>query len=84
MTTTTFASLGVPAPIAKALAQDGKTAPFPIQRDTLEAGIDAWNRYMDVLRASNEDRALILEFVRGDDPEVFLRDAATLNRLARA
>ncbi|MGI6336144.1 MAG: sugar phosphate isomerase/epimerase family protein [Eubacteriales bacterium] len=55
-----------------------------IQRDTLEAGIDAWNRYMDVLRASNEDRALILEFVRGDDPEVFLRDAATLNRLARA
>ncbi|GAA4674583.1 DEAD/DEAH box helicase [Frondihabitans cladoniiphilus] len=31
----TFASLGVPAPIVKALAADGKTTAFPIQIDTL-------------------------------------------------
>ena len=35
MTTQTFADLGVPAPIAHALEKNGKTAPFPIQRDTL-------------------------------------------------
>ncbi|ROQ37320.1 superfamily II DNA/RNA helicase [Frondihabitans sp. PhB188] len=33
--TTTFASLGVPAPIVKALSADGKTTAFPIQVDTL-------------------------------------------------
>ena len=35
MTTQTFADLGVPAPIAHALEKNGKTEPFPIQRDTL-------------------------------------------------
>ncbi|WP_042543289.1 DEAD/DEAH box helicase [Leucobacter komagatae] len=35
MTTQTFADLGVPAPIAHALDKNGKTEPFPIQRDTL-------------------------------------------------
>ncbi|MFT3660496.1 MAG: DEAD/DEAH box helicase [Gordonia sp. (in: high G+C Gram-positive bacteria)] len=33
--TTAFTDLGVPAPIAEALAADGKTAPFPIQEKTL-------------------------------------------------
>lgn len=33
--TTTFAELGVPAPLVAALAADGKTQPFPIQADTL-------------------------------------------------
>ncbi|WP_119870067.1 DEAD/DEAH box helicase [Frondihabitans sp. 762G35] len=32
---TTFAELGVPAPLVKALAADGKTSAFPIQIDTL-------------------------------------------------
>lgn len=35
MTEVTFADLGVPAMIAEALALDGKTSAFPIQRDTL-------------------------------------------------
>ena len=35
VTTKTFAELGVPAPIAHALEKNGKTEPFPIQRDTL-------------------------------------------------
>ncbi|WP_438353061.1 DEAD/DEAH box helicase [Microbacterium sp. CJ88] len=33
--TTTFADLGVPAPLVRVLADQGKTAPFPIQLDTL-------------------------------------------------
>ena len=33
--TPTFADLGVPAPLADALAKNGKTEAFPIQRDTL-------------------------------------------------
>ncbi|MEB4613582.1 DEAD/DEAH box helicase [Leucobacter sp. M11] len=47
MTTPTFADLGVPAPIAAALAADGKSAPFPIQEDTLPdtlAGRDVLGR----------------------------------------
>lgn len=35
VTNPTFAELGVPAPIAHALEKNGKSAPFPIQRDTL-------------------------------------------------
>ncbi len=35
MTDTTFAELGVPAPLVAALAADGKTLAFPIQVDTL-------------------------------------------------
>ncbi len=44
---TTFASLGVPAPIARALAADGKVDAFPIQQDTLPdtlAGRDVLGR----------------------------------------
>ena len=47
MTTQTFAELGVPASIAHALEKNGKTAPFPIQRDTLPdtlAGRDVLGR----------------------------------------
>ncbi|SJN08970.1 ATP-dependent RNA helicase [Leucobacter sp. 7(1)] len=46
-TTPTFEALGVPTPIADALARNGKTAPFPIQRDTLPdtlAGRDVLGR----------------------------------------
>ena len=47
MTSTTFAALGVPAPLVAALAADGKTEPFPIQADTLPdtlAGRDVLGR----------------------------------------
>lgn len=46
-TTPSFVSLGVPAPIADALARNGKTEAFPIQRDTLPdtlAGRDVLGR----------------------------------------
>lgn len=35
MTTPSFADLGVPTPLCDALEKNGKSAPFPIQRDTL-------------------------------------------------
>ncbi|MCU1409723.1 MAG: box helicase [Rhodoglobus sp.] len=47
LTTPTFSTLGVPAPIVAALAADGKTEAFPIQVDTLPdtlAGRDVLGR----------------------------------------
>ncbi|MEV8212811.1 DEAD/DEAH box helicase [Leifsonia sp. NPDC077715] len=47
MTSPTFAELGVPAPLVAALAADGKTTAFPIQKDTLPdalAGKDVLGR----------------------------------------
>jgi superfamily II DNA/RNA helicase len=47
MTETTFAALGVPAPLTAVLDADGKTTPFPIQVDTLPdtlAGRDVLGR----------------------------------------
>ncbi|MGO2660187.1 MAG: DEAD/DEAH box helicase [Mycetocola reblochoni] len=47
MTTATFSSLGVPAPIERVLVAAGKTEPFPIQADTLPdtlAGRDVLGR----------------------------------------
>ncbi|MCX7523157.1 DEAD/DEAH box helicase [Microbacterium sp. STN6] len=47
MSETTFASLGVPAPLIAALTAEGKTEPFPIQADTLPdtlAGRDVLGR----------------------------------------
>src|SRR6185437_11851133 len=47
LSNTTFASLGVPAPLVAALTADGKTEPFPIQVDTLPdtiAGRDVLGR----------------------------------------
>lgn len=35
LTTPSFADLGVPVPLVNALEKNGKTSPFPIQRDTL-------------------------------------------------
>jgi superfamily II DNA/RNA helicase len=47
MTTSTFSTLGVPFPIAEALAREGMAAPFPIQASTLPdtlAGKDVLGR----------------------------------------
>jgi superfamily II DNA/RNA helicase len=47
MSSPTFSTLGVPAPLVAALAADGKTEPFPIQLDTLPdtlAGRDVLGR----------------------------------------
>ena len=47
----------------------------------LSEGFPLWEQYVKRLQKSNVPRAMILEFVEGDSPEAFLRDAATLHRL---
>ena len=51
----------------------------------LAAGLDQWRRYLAVAgrEAAGSDRDVwaLLEFVRGDDPDQLLTDAATLHGL---
>jgi len=51
-----------------------------IDRRPLAEGRQAWKTYLSRLEALEGPRALLLEFVRGDDPEQFLDDAASLRR----
>jgi sugar phosphate isomerase/epimerase len=48
------------------------------ERRPLAEGEAAWPHYLDV--AKGENRYALLEFVEGDAPEAFLRDAAVLKR----
>ena len=56
--------------------------PAPGVRADLADGTGDWRAYLDVLRdaprPSGRPLPVLLEFVRGDDPEQFRRDAATL------
>ena len=51
-----------------------------IERRPLDDGFADWQRYLSVPLAEGDNFAL-LEFVRNDDPEQFLADAATLKRI---
>lgn len=44
----------------------------------LAAGQNRWKAYLDIIRSSNRDHHVLLEFVRDDSPDQFLEDAATL------
>ena len=48
------------------------------ERKPLSEGRAAWERYLAAAGASSRDHFVLLEFVAGDDPANFLRDAATL------
>lgn len=52
----------------------------PKDRRPFEEGEEGWRRYIEIIRESPKDHPMLLEFVRGDDPDMFLRDAATLKR----
>ncbi|MEA4824606.1 MAG: TIM barrel protein [Clostridiaceae bacterium] len=54
-----------------------------LTRQMLETGAEDWACYLDVLRGSDDPHSFMIEFVRDDDPAVFLSDAATLNRWIR-
>jgi sugar phosphate isomerase/epimerase len=54
--------------------------PTPAERLPLSSGADRWAAYLKVAKAAGARWAL-LEFVAGDSPDAFLRDAAELNRL---
>lgn len=49
-------------------------------RHPLAEGLPLWEQYVKHLDKTGAPRALILEFVEGDSPEAFLRDAATLRQ----
>jgi sugar phosphate isomerase/epimerase len=48
------------------------------ERFALEEGTQAWTQYLAAIRAIPGDRYAMIEFVKGDTPEQFLADAATL------
>ncbi|MEM1013923.1 MAG: TIM barrel protein [Planctomycetota bacterium] len=52
--------------------------PDGADRRPLEEGSSDWRRYLDELSNHDDDRDLLLEFVRGDDVEAFRNDARTL------
>jgi sugar phosphate isomerase/epimerase len=54
--------------------------PTAAERRPLAEGETSWLRYLDVIRRSGKTMPCLLEFVRDDSPEQFLRDAATLRR----
>ncbi|TMV46826.1 TIM barrel protein [Paenibacillus mesophilus] len=51
------------------------------ERLLLQEGVDEWRSYLDIMRPLRQRRAVLLEFVRNNEPEQFLRDAAALNGL---
>ena len=51
------------------------------ERRPLAEGADAWRQYFAIVKSSSRDHSALLEFVAGDDPANFLRDATTLRQL---
>ncbi len=58
--------------------------PTAAERHSLADGEVAWRSYIEIVRESGRDADFLLEFVRNDDPQQFLADAATLNKWLRA
>ena len=51
------------------------------ERRPLIEGVDSWRQYFAAVKSSSRTHSALLEFVAGDDPANFLRDAATLRQL---
>ena len=49
-----------------------------IDRRPLSEGREVWARYLKAISKTNRDHYAMMEFVRGDSPESFLKDARTL------
>lgn len=52
--------------------------PTAAERHPLAAGAERWAAFWPLLKQAPGDRHALLEFVQGDEPAAFLRDAATL------
>ena len=52
-------------------------------RHALTDGLDRWTNYFRILREHPRPRWALLEFVKGDDPEQYLRDAAALREILK-
>lgn len=55
--------------------------PDTVSRFELSEGQANWRRYLQKLDSSERDRFALLEFVKDEDPEIFLKDAETLKKL---
>ena len=49
-------------------------------RQPLEQGESEWKQYLTRIRKAAGDRYVMIEFVKDDSPQAFLRDAATLRK----
>lgn len=54
-----------------------------LTRHPLTDAVGDWQAYRAILEKSPADHPILLEFVEGDQPEAFLRDAKTLTELFR-
>lgn len=54
--------------------------PTPAERHPLADGAERWAHFLPLLRQAPGDRYALLEFVKDDAPEMFLRDAAVLRQ----
>lgn len=52
--------------------------PTAADKHPLADGAARWGQFLDVVKGKPGDRYALLEFVQGDSPEAFQRDAATL------
>ena len=60
----------------------GVDAQSPPDRRPLAEGIESWSRYLSVIRqAPAAHRYGLIEFVRNEDPDQFLQDAAVLHSI---
>lgn len=50
----------------------------PYERLPLAEGKEPWSHYLKLIASTGRDHFSMLEFVKKDDPEMFLRDAETL------
>jgi len=50
------------------------------ERRSLHEGEKSWKRFLQVVRLSQREHWVLLEFVRADSPEAFLQDARTLQQ----
>lgn len=55
--------------------------PDAASRHPLEDGRERWQEYFKIAANSPRDHACLLEFVKNNDPDQFLRDAQTLRQL---
>lgn len=51
------------------------------ERQPLADGITTWKKYMEVIRTIEGDRFCMIEFVKDDDPEQFMKDAEALKQI---
>lgn len=52
-----------------------------IHRHPLSEGKDYWTKYFEIVKQKGIDSIALLEFVKGDSPDQFLKDAAILVNL---